>query len=92
MEIKIITRIALITLAILLVPLITMAFTDEVNWGVMDFVNIGALLFGAGLVYELLARRVRDTKRRLIIGAAVALVVLYVWAELAVGIFTNWGS
>lgn len=92
MEIKIITRIALITAAILLVPLIAMAFTDEVNWGVMDFVIIGALLFGAGLVYELLVRQVSDTKRRLIIGVAIALVVSYVWAELAVGIFTNWGS
>jgi hypothetical protein len=92
MEIKIIIRIALITASILLVPLVAMLFTDEVNWGPMDFIVIGALLFGAGLAYELLVRRVHDKKRRLVIGAGVVCVVLYLWAELAVGIFTNWGS
>jgi hypothetical protein len=92
MEIKIIVRTALIAVAILVVPLVAMLLTDEVNWGLMDFIVIGALLFGAGLTYELLVRRVRDKKRRLVIGAGVALMVLYLWAELAVGIFTNWGS
>lgn len=92
MEIKIIVRTALIAVAILVVPLVAMLLTDEVNWGLMDFIVIGALLFGTGLTYELLVRRVRDKKRRLVIGAGVALVVLYLWAELAVGIFTNWGS
>lgn len=92
MEIKKIIRLAAIVAIILLVPLVMMRFTDEVNWGLMDFVIIGVLLFGVGIVYELLSARVRDKRRRIIIGAVLILAVVYLWAELAVGVFTNWGS
>jgi len=63
-----------------------------VNWDVADFLIIGALLFGAGLSYELITRKVRSRNRRLMIGGGLLLAVLYLWAELAVGIFTHWGS
>src|SRR5688500_13320264 len=42
---------------ILLLPLLAMRFTNEVNWTPFDFVVAGALLLGAGLAYEFLARR-----------------------------------
>src|SRR3982751_4077064 len=47
---------AAVVALILLLPLLAMQFTDEVRWGVADFVIAGALLFGAGLTYELIAR------------------------------------
>jgi hypothetical protein len=51
-------RIALATALILLVPLVAMQITDEVDWGVADFVVAGALLGGAGfLLHRLTARK-----------------------------------
>lgn len=83
--------IALVACVVLLVPLIAMQFTAEVNWGVMDFVVMGALVFATGSLFVLAARRVPH-KYWLAIGAVFAAGFVYVWAELAVGIFTNLGS
>lgn len=92
MEVKKIVRVALITVSLLLVPLIAMQFSDEVNWTPSDFAVMGVLLFTVGLVYELVVRRVRNKDRRFVAGIILLLAFLYIWAELAVGIFTNWGS
>lgn len=82
-----IVRIALATAFILLLPLVAMQFTDEVVWSITDFIVAGTLLFGTGLTYELLARRTRNIKYRAAIGAALAVALLLIWVELAVGIF-----
>jgi len=50
-------RIALVTALILLVPLVGMLFTNEVNWGVFDFVLAGVLLGGSGLLLYALTTR-----------------------------------
>ena len=83
---------AIIVAIILMVPLVAMQFTDEVDWTLLDFVTAGSLLFGSALVYELATRNMITTKYRVAVGVAVMAALLYVWAELAVGIFTNWGS
>lgn len=72
---------------LLMVPLIAMLFTKEVNWTVSDFIVMGMLLLGAGLGCELILRKVKKTSYRIAICAAVLFVFLLVWAELAVGIF-----
>ena len=82
-----IVRIALATSFILLIPFVAMQFTDEVVWDAMDFVTIGALLFGTGLLYELLAGKVRKTSHRMMLGIGLVIILLLVWVELAVGIF-----
>jgi len=71
---------------ILLVPLIAMQFTDEVDWGVFDFVFVGALLFGAGLAFELITRKGGPLAYRAALGLALLAAVLLVWVNLAVGI------
>jgi hypothetical protein len=81
-----IIRIALGTALILLVPLVAMQFSDEVDWSPFDFIVAGALLFGSGFTYELIARRARNLTYRIAIGVAVLAALLLVWVNLAVGI------
>ncbi len=82
--------IAFATIIILMIPFTAMQFTNEVVWTLSDFITAGVLLFGIGSLFVLTARRTR--KYRFAIGIMFLTVLLYVWAELAVGIFTNLGS
>ena len=50
-------RVALATALILLLPLVAMQITDEVDWGLADFAFAGALLGGTGLLLQRLATR-----------------------------------
>jgi hypothetical protein len=51
-------RVALATAFILLLPLVAMQITYEVDWGLADFIFAGALLGGTGLLlHELAARK-----------------------------------
>lgn len=79
-------RVVVGTGLILLVPLIAMMFTDEVNWTVTDFILMGALLISAGLLFTFVAGRV-SARYRAVIAAVFIAVVLLIWAELAVGVF-----
>ena len=79
-------RIVTGTVLILLVPLVAMLFTDDVNWNWFDFAVIGTLLIGAGLIFELVAKRV-TAKYRPLIAVVLLVALLLVWAELAVGLF-----
>ncbi len=71
---------------LLLVPLIAMRFTSEVNWTAIDFIAAGVMLFGAGLAIEVALRVVKNFKYRLAACVAILFVLAVVWAELAVGI------
>jgi hypothetical protein len=75
---------------LLLVPLVLTIRNRGVdgagaNWTVFDFVTMGTLLFGAGVVYELVAK-MGDVTYRSAVGLAVATSVLLVWINGAVGI------
>jgi hypothetical protein len=72
---------------VLLIPLIAMQFTDDVNWSLADFVTAFVLLSLVGLVYELLVRRIPNKIIRYVVAVVVLIAFLLVWAELAVGIF-----
>jgi hypothetical protein len=70
-------RVALATAFILLLPLVAMQITDEVDWGVADFVFAGALLGGTGLLLERAARKGSNIAYRAAAAAVgVAAVVL----------------
>lgn len=74
---------------ILLLPLIAMQFTDEVKWSFLDFSVAGILLLASGLTFELILRKVKPLKNRIIIVAALLILLVLIWAELAVGIFNT---
>ena len=71
---------------ILLLPLVAMQFTDEVNWDVADFALFGALLIGVGVPYELAVRTTGDNAYRAAVGVALAAAFILVWVNGAVGI------
>jgi hypothetical protein len=56
------------------------------NWGLFDFVFAGALIFGTGLTYVLVARRGGNMAYRFAVGLALAAAFLLVWINLAVGV------
>lgn len=85
-------RASLGTVLLLLVPLVAMQFTDEVDWDVIDFVVAGGLLFGAGLTFGLTAKMRSNFAYRAGAGLAVAAALLLVWINLAVGVMGNSGD
>lgn len=72
---------------LLLVPLIAMRFTSEVNWSVLDFIVAGVLLFGTGLAIDIALRIVTGFWTRVAAVLGLLFILFLVWAELAVGIF-----
>jgi Kef-type K+ transport system membrane component KefB len=79
--------IVLTVVFLLLIPLIAMQFTNEVNWNQSDFVVAGLLLLGTGLICELVMRKVKKTNHRIILCAVILAALLLIWIELAVGLF-----
>ena len=63
-------RVAVVTATILAIPAVGMLLSDEVDWGVADFVFAAILLSGTGLLLEAAARKPRNLVLR---AAAVAI-------------------
>jgi ABC-type Mn2+/Zn2+ transport system permease subunit len=72
---------------LLLIPLIAMQFTNEVNWTLLDFVVMGVLLLVTGFMFEFAMRIIKKTTHRIAVCAVILVGLLLIWAELAVGIF-----
>ena len=79
-------------LSLLTVPLVGTAVSDQVNWSPLDFIVAAAIiLLTVGLI-DLVRRRIDTIGKRLPYYALIAALILYIWAELAVGIFFDFGS
>ena len=83
MRIKILQMVGLL----LIIPLIAMQLTDEVEWSLFDFIIMGTLLLITGLMGEIIFKKVKKYKHRVILYVVVSTTFLLIWAELAVGIF-----
>ena len=77
---------------ILLLPLLAMQFTTEVAWDFADFMIFGALLAGAGGVYELAMRVSGHRAYRAATAVALAAAFILIWVNLAVGIIGDEGN
>lgn len=70
---------------ILVAPLVAMLFTEEVNWGPMDFLFAAFVVGGSGLLFELGIRRSTDNAYRTGIVVGLAATFFLVWSNAAVG-------
>jgi len=74
------------TAVLLLIPFIAMKFTGQVNWSLSDFLVAAFLLLTFGFTFEWLYRKLVSVKFRWTILAALFVVFVLIWAELAVGV------
>jgi hypothetical protein len=74
-------------LFLLLIPLIGMAITEEINWSLLDFLIMGVLLTFLGIGINIVINRTMNLKNRILYIGILVLMLLFIWAELAVGIF-----
>lgn len=83
---------AIAVAALLMVPLVAMQFTTEVQWTGFDFIFAAVLLFGTALAYELISRKFSNAAYRFAVALAVVMVLLLIWVNGAVGIIGNEGN
>jgi hypothetical protein len=72
---------------LLLIPLIAMQLTNEVNWSLFDFIIMGGMLTITGLLIGIILKKVNNSKNRLILIVTIVMIFFLIWAELAVGLF-----
>jgi len=79
---KIIIRVALVTAGILLIPFFGNMYVDGWNWHWYTFVLAGTLLFGAGLMYELVAKKMSNKAHKFAVGLAVGTAFILSWMNM----------
>jgi hypothetical protein len=62
-------------------------FVEGWNWSPFDFIIAAVLLFGTAFFVNLVVSSKKAFSSKLIICSVILLVLMLVWAELAVGIF-----
>jgi MFS family permease len=72
--------------ALILLPLLAMRVTDEVDWDASDFAFAVGLVIGVGGTYELAARMTGSRVYRAAVAVALAAAFVLIWMNLAVGI------
>ena len=72
---------------LLLIPLIAMQLTNEVNWSFFDFIIMGTMLTIAGSLIEITLNKFKTSKYRIVFTGIIVIIFLLIWAELGVGIF-----
>ncbi|GLX82340.1 hypothetical protein [Thalassotalea eurytherma] len=80
----------LVTTILLLFPLIAMQFTTQVQWALNDFIVMAVMIFCLGSGYIGLAYYL--PKKKWLFLCLTVLLFLWIWAELAVGVFTDLGT
>ena len=74
-------------LFLLLIPLIGMTITNEINWSPFDFIIMGSLLIFLSIGINLVSNRTKNLKNRFLYIGILVIIFMLIWAELAVGVF-----
>ena len=88
-----IKRLSVWSIVIAFILLIPLALTitgsgvdgDGFHWTPIDFVIAGILLLGTGLIFDIVIRMIKNIKHRIVTSVVLLIVLLLVWAEIAVG-------
>ena len=83
MMIKILSVVGLL----LLIPMIAMQLTDEVNLSFFDFIIIGVMLSITCLTIGIIIKKIKYFKYRNIFITMIVMIFFLIWAELGVGLF-----
>ena len=74
-------------LMILIIPLVGTILSDQIDWGILDFLVMGIILLIVGIALSAVSQKIKNSKKRLFYNFIIILVFFLIWAELAVGIF-----
>jgi hypothetical protein len=74
-------------LLLLIIPLIGMNFTNEIDWDLSDFIISGLILLVFSLTANFLIHRISNRNRRVVYITILLILFMFIWIELAVGIF-----
>jgi hypothetical protein len=74
-------------LLLLIIPLIGMNFTNDIDWDLSDFIVAGLILLVFSLTANFIVLRISNRNRRVFFITILLILFILVWAELAVGIF-----
>lgn len=81
------TKRILYPLLLLIIPILGMILSNEVNWSIFDFFVMGTMLLLLGLGINLVVEKIKSKKLRKVYILYIVIFFLIAWAELAVGIF-----
>lgn len=79
---KDILRVFAVTTGLLLIPLL-----GNWSWTVADFLVMGIVLSGTGLLIVLASRKIKSFDHRMAVIVTILIAFLLIWAELGVGVF-----
>jgi hypothetical protein len=85
---KSILKVFAITTFLLLIPAVGQVFSGDISWDREDFMLAALLVASTGIAYVLAARCLPTLRLRILAGSGLGAVLLAVWAELAIGIFS----
>ena len=74
-------------LLLLVIPLIGINFTDEIDWSLPDFIVAGLNLLVFSICANFIILKISNKNRRVVFITILLILFVLVWAELAVGIF-----
>jgi hypothetical protein len=77
---------AIVTILLLLIPLLAMQITSEVDWDETDFIVMGILIFATGFSFKLVTMKSDNFIYKTAVGLAFFTGFFLVWSNLAVGI------
>ena len=73
-------------LLLLLLPLIGMFISNEINWSFFDFIIMGILILSLSFSIKQVLKTTKNINYRILIIIVILILFLLIWAELSVGI------
>ena len=78
-----------VTVILLLIPLIAMQLSNDVQWKTSDFLMAAILLLSAGIATDLIIRKVQKKESKIVLILAILVIIAIIFIELAVGLFDS---